>query len=196
VEQATLSPLVAWESFYVIVGSSAAVLIGLQFVVITLSAEMSAPGSGAAVSAFGTPTIVHFCAALLTAAVLSAPWPVLAMAGFVLGVGGVAGLVYVVIVMRRARRQTGYVPVLEDWIWHSVLPLIAYAILLVAAFLLQTDPTTILFVIGGIALLLLSIGIHNAWDAVVYLVLQRRQQSGQGEAPAADAVAVGEDDET
>src|SRR5262245_25439095 len=121
VEQAALSPLIVWESFYVIVGSSSAVLIGLQFVVITLSAEMNAAGSGSAVRAFGTPTIVHFCAVLLIAAILSAPWPALSGVGLVLGVCGVAGLVYTTIVVRHARRQTGYAPVLEDWIWHGAL---------------------------------------------------------------------------
>lgn len=38
-EEAVRSPLVAWESFYVIVGSSGAALTGLQFVVIALIAE-------------------------------------------------------------------------------------------------------------------------------------------------------------
>jgi hypothetical protein len=36
------SPLVAWESFYVIVGSSGAALTGLQFIVIALIAESRA----------------------------------------------------------------------------------------------------------------------------------------------------------
>src|SRR5207247_3359319 len=37
-DQAVASPLQAWESFYVIVGSSAGALTGLQFVVMTLIA--------------------------------------------------------------------------------------------------------------------------------------------------------------
>jgi hypothetical protein len=175
-EQAVLSPLAVWESFYVIIGSASAVLIGLQFVVITLGAEISAPGSDSAVGAFGTPTIVHFCAVLLIAAILSAPWSALATADIALGVGAVAGLAYALLVVRRARRQTAYVPVLEDWIWHTVLPLIAYAALLLAALLLQRYQATSLFVIGGVALLLLFVGIHNAWDAVIYTALQRRQR--------------------
>ena len=118
-EQAVLSPFVGWESFYVIIGSSAAVLIGLQFVAITLSAEINTPGGGSVVGAFSTPTIVHFCAVLLIAAILSAPWPGLSGAALVLGACGVAGLVYALIVVRRTRRQTVYVPVLEDWIWHN-----------------------------------------------------------------------------
>jgi hypothetical protein len=68
---------------------------------------------------------------------------------------------------------------------------------LVAAFLLQLDPATILFVIGGTALLLLFIGIHNVWDGTVYVAIERRQQTRQGRAPPTAAVAAGEgeDDE-
>jgi hypothetical protein len=145
-------------------------------VVITLGAEMNTPGSSTAVGAFGTPTIVHFCAVLLIAAILSAPWSARASADIALGVGGVAGLAYALLVVRRARRQTAYVPVFEDWIWHNVLPLIAYTALLLAALLLQLYPAPCLFVIGGIVLLLLFVGIHNAWDAVTYTALERRQQ--------------------
>ena len=189
-----LSPIKAWESFYVIIGSASAALTGLQFVVITLSAEANMQGGGSSIRAFGTPTIVHFCAVLLISAILSAPWPALSSAGIVLGACGLAGVVYAVFIARHTRRQTGYLPVLEDWIWHSVLPLIAYTALLVGAIFLPPYPDTSLFVIGGTALLLLFIGIHNAWDAVVYIALQRRR-SRQGEAPPAAAVAAGENRE-
>jgi hypothetical protein len=182
VEQAILSPLVAWQNFYIIIGSSAAALTGLQFVVATLSAGINVRGGGSVVGAFSTPTIVHFCAVLFISAILSAPWSALSSVRLALGVCGVAGLAYAVIVVMRARRQTVYVPVLEDWIWHNVLPLIAYATLLIAAVLLQRNPATILFVIGGTALLLLFVGIHNAWDSVVYIAHQRRQRlEGRGD---------------
>src|ERR1700687_509169 len=68
-----LPPLAAWESFYVILGSSAAALTGLQFVVIALGAEKKTVGGEATWSAFATPTIVHFCAVLLIAAIVSTP---------------------------------------------------------------------------------------------------------------------------
>jgi hypothetical protein len=174
--EAVAPPLATWESFYVIIGSAAAALTGLQFVVVVLSAEMNALGSGSATRAFATPTIVHFGAVLFISAILSAPWPALASAGIVLGISGLVGCVYAVIVIRQATQQTDYEPVLEDWIWHGVLPLIAYAALLVAAVLLSSDPTLALFVIAGTALLLLFIGIHNAWDSVIYIALQRRQR--------------------
>jgi hypothetical protein len=174
-----LSPLAAWESFYVIVGSSAAALTGLQFVVIVLAAETNALRIPTT-SAFATPTVVHFCAALLISAVMSAPWHGLSSAGLVVGACGVAGLAYVVMVVMNLRRQTDYVPVLEDWIWHCALPFVSYAALLSAPILLRWRPRACLFMIGATALLLLFIGIHNAWDAVTYIALKRSHEPKGG----------------
>ena len=63
-QDAIAPPLAAWESFYVIVGSSGAALTGLQFVVIVLVAESRRRRTLREIDAFGTPTIVHFSAAL------------------------------------------------------------------------------------------------------------------------------------
>jgi hypothetical protein len=176
VEAVAQSPFSAWESFYVIVGSSAAALTGLQFVVIALGAEARTL-RGPEVGAFGTPTIVHFCEVLLVAAILSAPWQTVASAALVLCLCGAAGIAYTVIVVWRAARQTGYAPVLEDWTWHAAFPLIAYMTLMIAAYLLESDPHTWLFVIAATALFLLFIGIHNAWDAVTYVAVLQSQGS-------------------
>ena len=166
--EAVLSPLATWQNFYVIIGSAAATLTGLMFVVITLIAgvrvRVSIPGDGIAV--FSTPNVVHFCAALLIAAILSAPWQALWNASLLLGLLGLGGVTYVIIVARRARRQTAYQPVLEDWLWHTVLPL------LVAALLLPVHSTPALFVIAAATMLLLFIGIHNAWDNVTYAAIE------------------------
>jgi hypothetical protein len=169
-EEAARLPLVAWESFYVIIGSSGAALTGLQFVVIALIAE-SKVATGPQIQAFGTPTIVHFCSVLLVSAILSAPWRSLSSVALALGACGVAGVTYGVVVVRRARRQSAYSPVLEDWIWHAVLPLIAYGLILVAAVALRSFPQRVLFMVGTAALLLLFIGIHNAWDTVTYIAV-------------------------
>jgi hypothetical protein len=170
-QEAVPSPLVAWETFYVIVGSSGAALTGLQFVVIALIAESKRRATTREIEAFGTPTIIHFCAVLLVSAILSAPWRGLSRVSLALAACGLAGIVYGVIVVRRARRQTTYQPVLEDWLWHAVLPLIAYALLLIGALALRRYPQPVLFLVGMAALLLLFIGIHNAWDTVTYITL-------------------------
>jgi len=70
------------------------------------------------------------------------PWRAVSSAGLALSASGVAGIVYMLIVIRRAREQRGYAPVLEDWLWHCTFPFIAYGALLVAALLLRRDPHT------------------------------------------------------
>ena len=175
-EEAARSPLVAWESFYVIVGSSGAALTGLQFVVMALIAESRRPSTGREISAFGTPTVIHFCAVLLVSAIVSAPWHSLSNVALALGACGFAGVAYGVIVIGRAGRQTGYQPVLEDWLWHAVLPLVAYALVLIAAILLTRHPQRPLFLIALAALLLLFIGIHNAWDTITYFAISSSQK--------------------
>jgi len=171
---AVLSPLATWQTFYVLIGTAAATLTGLLFVVIALIARVrvrvSSPSSG--ITVFSTPNVKHFGAALLVAAILSAPWQALWPAGLLLGLAGLGGMIYVVIVLRRARRQTDYQAVLEDWLWHTVLPLVSYTALLVAAIVLPGHPAPALFVIAAATVLLLFIGIHNAWDNITYIVLQ------------------------
>jgi hypothetical protein len=75
-------------------------------------------------------------------------------------------------VIRHARGQTGYHPDVEDWVWFVALPLVAYAALLAAAILLVWHPTPSLFAIAAASLLLLFIGIHNAWDSVTYIAVR------------------------
>jgi len=169
------SPLAAWESFYVIVGSSGGALTGLQFVVIALIAESRRRSTHREIQAFGTPTIVHFCAVLLVSAILSAPWQTLTSVAIALGLCGSVGFVYSVIVFLRARRQTGYRPVFEDWLWFSILPLIAYAVLLLSAITFTRSPRRVLFFVGGVILLLLFVGIHNSWDSVTYIAVEYLQ---------------------
>ena len=136
----TASLLGRWESFYVIVGSSAGALTGLQFVVIALIAENQAARSMREIRAFGTPTVVHFCAVLFVSAIVSAPW------------GALHG---------------------AYWWWYVVLPLTAYFVLLAAGLLLSAHTISSLFVIAATCLVLLFVGIHNAWDTVTYIAIGR-----------------------
>lgn len=168
------SPLSRWESFYVIVGSSAGALTGLQFVVVALVSDLRRRASPETLSAFATPNIVHFCVVLFVSAVLSAPWPRFTEAAWLLAVTGIAGIVYVAFVHFRTQKQTGYKPVLEDWVFHVILPYLAYALLLLASIMLLVGSETVaLFIVATTALLLMFVGIHNAWDTATFLVMER-----------------------
>ncbi|HUA16345.1 MAG TPA: hypothetical protein VMG31_13695 [Verrucomicrobiae bacterium] len=170
----TVSELTKWDNFYVIVGSAAGALIGLQFVVITLIAEKPPVGVADAAAAFGSPTIVHFSVVLFLAALLHAPWESITIAAALWGCLGIGGLIYTVIVARRMRKQIAYTPQFEDWLFHCLLPCAAYATLALSSFETLSHMHEALFGVGGAALLLLLSGIHNAWDNVSYHVLFHR----------------------
>jgi hypothetical protein len=123
------------------------------------------------VTVFTTSNVFHFGAVLLAAGILSAPWH----AGLLLGLAGLAGVTYMLIVLWLARHRLDYQPVLSDWLWYTVLPLVSYAALVVAAIVLPSQPVPALFVIAAVTMLLLFIGIHNAWDVVTYTVFERSQ---------------------
>src|ERR1043165_9722373 len=101
-----MTALGAWQNFYVIVGSSAGALIGLQFVVLSLIAGRPTvrvdPHAG---GAFATPTIIHFSAVLPLAAILSAPWQGIHAPALLCGAAGLGGVAYAILVTWRMRRQ-------------------------------------------------------------------------------------------
>lgn len=180
-QEAAVPLLSAWQNFYVIVGSASATLTGLMFVVVSLIASRGRQRSGEATGAFATPTVVHLCAALLIAAILNAPWPALWNAGLLLGICGLAGVIYTLVIIRRTRRQNDYQPVLEDWLWHTIFPFIAYAALVGAALALAINATLAMFVIGAATVLFLFIGIHNAWDTVTYMTFTDSQAENESQ---------------
>jgi hypothetical protein len=167
-----MSELTEWNSFYVIVGSSAGALIGLQFVVLTLIAERPPIRAADAGAAFSTPSVVHFGVVLFLSAIVSAPWRGINAVALFWGLVGVSGVVYAFIVAQRLRRQTVYRPVFEDWLFHTLIPLAAYAMLCGSAYLARSQARLALFLVGAAILMLLFVGIHNAWDAVTYHLLK------------------------
>lgn len=176
-ETSAHSLLSQWETFFFLIGSSGAALTGLMFVVVTLAADSTAPRSPDTVNAFATPNVIHFIVVFFLSAVLTAPWQRLRDPAHVLGAGAIGGIVYVLIVVRRMIRQSadsGYKPVVEDWVFHACLPMAAYAMLFVGAAGLSHEQHWALFLIGTVTMLLLAIGIHNAWDTVTYLIANRK----------------------
>ncbi len=168
-----------WQSFYVLVGSSAAALTGLTFVVVTISAERGeVAGSASArltgLRVFITPTAVHFGMALWLSALMCMPGQTAVVLEALLVATGLAGLVYCATVLRPMfARSFGYKPFISDWIWNAALPVIAYLALAGAGFLCPRQPAISLYMIGGVVLLLLFVGIHNAWDVVVWMTTER-----------------------
>jgi len=171
-----VSLLSDWGNFYVITGSSAVGLTGLTFVVIALAANTNrvmTPG----LRAYVTPTIVHFGTVLGLAAFLSVPQLSVLSLSIGFRACGVGGLVYSAVVATTMRRSASYVPVREDWLWHAILPTAAYGALLAMSFLAKRATEECLYGVATISMLLLYIGIHNAWDVAVSISVRKRQES-------------------
>ncbi len=171
--------LTDWQSFYVLLGSSAAALTGLTFVVVTISAERgdltgSASTRLTGLRVFITPTAVHFSEALWLSALMCIPGHTVVSLEVLLTVTGLAGLIYWATLLRRLfDRAFDYRPFISDWIWNFVLPVVAYLALTVTGLLVPYQPAASLYAVGGVVLVLLFIGIHNAWDVVVWITTER-----------------------
>ena len=167
--QSLLGP---WSNFYVITGSSAGALTGLMFVVVTLVAGLErSQRTTDGIGTFSTPTVVHMCVALIVSALLSVPWGSLTQVAGAIAAAAVYGLLYMLWVLVRTFRQRAYKPGLEDWIWYSTLPSLAYIALAVCAMVFVLYPVHTLFAVAAIVLLLIIIGIHNSWDIVTFIAL-------------------------
>ncbi len=180
------SILKPWENFYVIIGSSAAALTGLVFVVITIvSGSDRVRRSREGTRTFTTPTVVHFGAALLASASLSIPWPSLFYVSIVFALLGLFGVGYVLRVAYRIRRMTTYDADTEDWIWHTLMPLLAYGAILAGAVALPALAAEAMFAFAFAVIVLTFTGVHNAWDIVTFIAVENSDPAPT-ETPADD----------
>jgi hypothetical protein len=161
----------AWSGYYTMIGSSAAALTGLMFVVITIITGGSRSPSEDGVKTFSTPTVVHFCYPLFVAALMLAPFNSLAPLAIILGLAGVAGLAYCAHIGKRTSRLQNYQPDLEDWLCNVALPVIAYALLVAGALTMIAFPAAALYAPAAAVILLIFVGVHNAWDVVTFLAM-------------------------
>jgi hypothetical protein len=179
-----MSPLEGWDNFYVILGSAAAALLGLTFVIIALlSARRTNP---AGTAGYITPTVVHFGTVLGLSCFVSMPHQ--NVIGLSLGFGATATglLIYTGTIAANLRRfAKSYAPVLEDWIWHVILPAVVYCVLLAMAFFFWREPRGSMYGIASALLLLLFVGIHNSWDVAVSVTVNREkdEEKARGDAP-------------
>jgi hypothetical protein len=161
--------LAGWDNYYVILGSSAGGLTGLTFVIITLIRDVRRV-TATGLNTYVTPTIVHFGGVLALSAFFSMPHQHPSTLSLGLAIGGLSGLIYSALLIRRMPRvASDYVPVREDWIFNVILPMVLYAGLLLAAWLIWLWPEPTLYGVALVALILLFIGIRNAWDIAAWM---------------------------
>ena len=162
------NPFAGWEVFNLIVGATSGALIGLQFVASAIAADNDSGDEPATNSA----TVAHFSAALTVCSLCGVPWHSEVIPQALWTVAGSSGMLYMIHVAKRLFHPRVIRPTAEDIAFHLVYPLIAYMALFVAGLVsLETG----LFFSSFCALALMLVGIHNAYDAVMFQVFLRRR---------------------
>ena len=159
-----------WDTFFIMTGTAAATLTGLLFVVITLCVRLSTTRAAHGVHAFVTPTLVHFGGVLFQSLALVVPWPSAWPLGIILGLAGLTGLVYVIVVVRILRKLDFVSLDLRDWVAYAGAPALANVSLITGAAGLIAGDSFAPYAIAGAITLLLFVGIHDAWDLTLWIV--------------------------
>jgi hypothetical protein len=167
--------LQGWHDFYMLVGTASATLIGLLFVAASVGISYFTPEREAALKAFLTPTVLHFTVVLTSCLLAMAPAHTVMSLGILLGVEGIFGVGYESWLWAQMRRR-GFASTIDlaDRSWYVFAPFLAYLLMVAAGIELQRDigPGLELFAMN--LLLLLLIGIRNAWDMTVWIVIRSK----------------------
>jgi hypothetical protein len=162
-----------WETFFFMVGSSATGLIGLLFVVITLTSDRNTARAEAGSRTFVTPTVVHFTAVLFVSAIAVMPGLSMQLTGQTIGIAALLGFLYVSAIVIRLVRAIPAVTHWTDYVFYGLFPVAVYLGLMVSAAYLWSGAAFGPYGIAIAALALLVVGIRDAWDLATYLAYHR-----------------------
>ncbi len=169
-----------WQNFYILVGTTAATLVGLMFVAISLGSRLITQQSVPALRAFVSPTLIHFIYVLVTASVVLIPTVTRMLLGTLLLLVGLISfgrsLSAVPFMHQQYREQ---LIDLHDWTWHLLAPSVSYLLFVGTGIGLVLGVSQALNGLALASILLLVSGIRNAWDMVVWMVLRQNKPPQQ-----------------
>jgi uncharacterized membrane protein YidH (DUF202 family) len=168
-----------WDSFYLLVGGGAGAFISTMFVVATLMGDLEQRRLDDGRQVFITPVVFHFGVVFVVSVLTAVPHLTRGTLGLLLALGSAAGLGYAVTTLMRLRKldwEGFYNPDLSDTFFYGVAPIVVYLAMGAAAWDVWFDAEDAPYLIGWLMLVLVSMGIRNAWDLATALV-QRKQES-------------------
>lgn len=159
-----------WSEYFFMIGSSAAALIGLMFVVVTLTAGRDRSELEPGKKLYTTPIVWHLGVVLVLSGAAEMPPMTLRLFGLACGLAALIGIIAGIrITAGITRAQLASNHTRYDAFWYGAVPVVAYVALGVSAAALFEDQGwgLIAAAISNMALLLVSI--HNEWDLVTFL---------------------------
>jgi hypothetical protein len=165
-----------WDSFYLLVGGAAGALIGTMFIVATLTAGYDANRLSRGAAVYITPVVFHFGVVMVVSVLTAVPHLSSDIFALVMAVCAAVGVVYAVVTTVRIFRLDwdDTLPDLSDKFFYGVFPTLAYLALGGAAASIWLWPEDAPYLIGATMLILLVVGIRNAWDLATALVQRQR----------------------
>jgi hypothetical protein len=167
-----------WDSFYLMLGSSGAALIGLLFVVVTLTADFERNRVLRAVSIYMTPTALDFGLVLAISALALTPHLTAPATAVLLGLGALVGLASTIrsCVGIRGMAAAQEPPHWSDFWLYGFVPAAVYVALGGDAVALWARAAWAVHATAALVLVLLLVGIRNAWDLITWMAPQRGAQ--------------------
>ena len=172
-----------WQNFYLLAGGASATLVGLMFVAISLGSGLYAPEHLPSLARALSPTFIHFVYVLVTAIVALAPTITATVLGVLLVFVGLGSLGYTVSRLPSSREAYRKREIDQtDLLWYILLPSVVYVLYcdagigLLKAGLRGERPSHALDLLASASILLVVIGVRNAWDLVVWMVLRRAER--------------------
>jgi hypothetical protein len=164
-----------WENFFYLIGSAAGALIGLMFVVITLTAGHAPRRVSRGARVYVTPIVFHYAVVLVVSAISEVSGLQFWAVSVILTFFAIAGLVYSAATTIRLCRRGWEDPIPDrsDKCFYGFLPTIIYVAFAVSAGAVWVVERKAVLAIGAIMLALLLLGIRNAWDLATTLALRR-----------------------
>lgn len=162
-----------WDNFYILAGTAGATFVGLLFVIVTLGSGWSSSRGRNGVSAFVTPTLVHFCGVLFLAMAILAPWPSERPIGVILGSWGLIGLAYQISTILEKRKQDLVRLRWHDWLPHAGIPALGNLELVAGGAGLIGGLSFAPYAVAGAVTLILATGVYGFWDITLWIVRNR-----------------------
>jgi hypothetical protein len=167
-----------WHDFYLLIGGAAGALIGLLFVVVTLT-RRTGDKADQGRRLYLSPVVVSFGVVLGTGGLAMTPHEPAVVAALILGAAALVALAYMVRVCRGLfRAGEDMVPHWSDPWWYGVWPAVAYAVMLLAAAIMLAWPGPGLDLLAASQGALVALGVRNAWDLITWIA--PRANTGEG----------------
>jgi hypothetical protein len=159
-----------WDSFYLLIGSAAGALIGLLFVVATLTSHIDPKEAAKSASVYMTPLVFHFGVILVLSAIAMAPHVDRDFVMAAIGMAAAAGFAVAVRVAVHLRLgKLIQPPHWSDLWWYGVGPAVTYLALGLAAASVGAAPFWAAEFIAATLVGLLLLTVRNAWDLVTWI---------------------------